>query len=95
MDYAAEKALTLAYHRRLDLRDTKFRGLSATSIPYGDQPGRGTCVQIRISLSGQRFCWGAGAKASPYGLDRLEEARRAKTLVLVERESDAQTLWHY
>ena len=94
-DYAAEKALPLAYLRQLGLRDTKFRGFPAISIPYADQLGRETCVRIRMSLTGQRFCWRAGAKPSPYGLDRLEEARIAKTVILVEGESDAQTLWHH
>ncbi|RYF51184.1 MAG: hypothetical protein EOO38_03835 [Cytophagaceae bacterium] len=85
----------MAFLRQLGLRDTKFRGLPAISISYADQLGRETCVRIRMSLTGQRFCWRTGAKPSPYGLDRLEDARIAKTITLVEGDSDAQTLWHH
>src|SRR5258708_7608849 len=46
-----------------------------------------------IAREGSRWSKGDG-KIVPYGLERLEEARKAGELVLVEGESDCSTLWY-
>lgn len=52
----------------------------------------------RYALTGERFAW-TGTKNDgglvPYGLDRLQEARDKKFVILVEGESDCWTLWHH
>ena len=78
--------------------------LGLKNIPHGVQiPYRlpdGTPAprqRIRTALSakkGSRWTMGAGVIV-PYGLWRLEEARKAGFLVLVEGESDCWTLWFH
>jgi hypothetical protein len=49
-----------------------------------------------MALAGDsRFRWKTGTKPCLYGLARLSEARAAGFVVLVEGESDAQTLWYH
>jgi hypothetical protein len=69
-------------------------------MPYRDAAGQDIAVRIRLALKksegeDQRFRWKTGSKAHPYGLWRLERARAAGYVLLVEGESDAQTLWHH
>jgi len=47
-----------------------------------------------IAKEGSRWSKGKG-EIVPYGLERLEDARRAGYLVLVEGESDCWTLWYH
>ena len=51
-------------------------------------------MRFRISLEGDRFRWRKGSKLGLYGLPQLEQARELGYTILVEGESDAQTLWH-
>ncbi len=66
-------------------------------IPYRDAKGEETAVRYRVSLTaeGDRFTWKKGVQTSLYGLWRLEAARKAGYVVLVEGESDCQTLWQH
>jgi hypothetical protein len=53
-------------------------------------------VRFRVALDGHdRFRWRAGSRSRLclYGLNRLGEAREASYIIIVEGESDAQTLW--
>ena len=52
--------------------------------------------RIRTALVAQEGSrWNSGeGKIVPYGLERLDEARKAGYLVLVEGESDCWTLWY-
>ena len=43
----------------------------------------------------ERFKWRTGSKTSLYGLWRLQSIRKVGWVVLVEGESDAQTLWYH
>ena len=42
----------------------------------------------------QRFSWKKGSKTIPYGLWKLKEFND-DYIILVEGESDTQTLWYY
>jgi hypothetical protein len=42
-----------------------------------------------------RFRWRTGSRATLYGLWKLEKVRKAGWVVLVEGESDTQTLWYH
>lgn len=98
-DYAAEKRLPAAW-----LKDTlhlssavRKDGAQFIKIPYFDAAGKQRLYRLRFPKgSAQRFGWSHGARGNLllYGEWRLQEAAAAGYAVLVEGESDAQTLWH-
>jgi hypothetical protein len=68
-------------------------GVPAVRIPYYDEAGTEGPVRIRRALTGPaRFRWRKGSKLRLYGLDGLPAARKAGRVVVVEGESDRQTL---
>ncbi len=82
----------------LGLRTVYVGGRAAVAMPYFDRDGNQAVVRFRHSLGGagqNPFSWRKGAKPLPYGLWKLDTARAAGYLLLVEGESDAQTLWLY
>jgi hypothetical protein len=92
--YAAYKQLPLPFLQKLGLRDINLGGRPAVEMPYRDEAGRVVAVKIRRSLTGEsRFHWRRGDTPVLYGLDRLAGIRSRRFVVLVEGESDAQTLW--
>lgn len=94
--YASAKRLPEAFLRELGIRDLSYLGRPALAIPYLDASGAEQAVRFRLALEGpERFRWRRGAKPCPYGLWRLEEGRAAGYIVLVEGESDSQTLWYH
>ncbi|HNS49707.1 MAG TPA: hypothetical protein PKO09_00820 [Anaerolineae bacterium] len=96
--YAGAKKLPVAFLRELGLRNALRGGQKAVWIPYLDCDGNEAAIRYRHSMDGggtQRFSWRRGEHPLLYGLWKLKEAKRAGYVVLVEGESDAQTLWHY
>jgi hypothetical protein len=95
--YAAAKRFPLEFLRQLGLADTSYNGRAAVRIPYLDSEGFEAAVRYRLALEGNdRFRWKAGAKPCLYGLWRLKPAGvPPQAMVLVEGESDAQTLWKH
>lgn len=91
-DYSVQKRLPFDFLQGLGLRDVTYAGESAILIPYPDAKGGAPVSRFR-TLGGHR--WKKGAKARAYGLDRLALARTVGYSVLVEGESDAQTLWYH
>ncbi len=90
--YAQDKQLPEGFLRSLGLTDRKYGGSAAVRIPYRDAAGMEVAARYRIAATGEdKFRWQKGIKAQPYGLDRLN--RSAEYVVIVEGESDAQTLW--
>lgn len=97
--YAAAKSLPVDYLVRLGLMDgTKF-SRKVVKIPYYGINGDEVSIRYRLALAkgkqDNRFLWRKGDKVLPYGLWRLSEARAAGYMILVEGESDCQTLWFY
>ncbi len=93
-EYATAKQLPIDFLRQLGLSDHKHNGRSAVRIPYLDSGGAETAVRFRLAMTGgDRFRWKGGAKPTLYGLSRLDDARKAGHVVLVEGESDCHTLW--
>src|SRR5262249_37395358 len=91
---AALKHLPESFLREQGMRDCKYRGAAAIRIPYrvGTDPEP---VHFRLALTGDdRFRWRSGSKARLYGLWR-PELKDASSVVLVEGETDALTLWHH
>ena len=99
-NYAALKGLPVEFLKKLGLSDRNYQGKPAVRIPYFDQDGEEVAVRFRIALKkseegDDRFRWRTGSKAQLYGLWRLTTIRKAAYVVLVEGESDAQTLWYH
>ncbi len=98
-DYAEAKGLPPDFLTALGLSDMTYQKAPALRVPYMDRNGDTGAVRFRLRLardgSGQGFAWKSGTKVMPYGVWRLEEARRAGSLTIVEGESDAQTLWFH
>ncbi len=98
-NYAEAKGLPVEFLQKQGLRDQKYQGEPAVRISYRDEAGQEAAARFRIALEkteegDDRFRWRTGSKAMLYGLWRLEAIREAGYVVLVEGESDAQTLWH-
>jgi hypothetical protein len=98
--YAQAKGLPEEYLKKLGLSDRKYQGKPAVRIPYLAENGEETAVRFRIALAKSeeddgRFRWRTGSKTILYGLWRLAKIRKAGWVVLVEGESDTQTLWYH
>jgi hypothetical protein len=98
--YAEAKRLSVEFLKKLGLRDAKHQGKQAVRIPYHATDGSEIAVRFRLALEkssegDDRFRWRSGSKTNLYGLERLGEVRKAGYVVLVEGESDAQTLWYH
>jgi hypothetical protein len=92
--YANAKRLPVEFLRELGFDQITYLGRPAIRIPYRSLDGEELAVRFRIALDGDdRFRWRKGSKPCLYGLERLSQAREAGHLILVEGESDAQTLW--
>jgi hypothetical protein len=99
-NYAEAKGLPVEFLQRQGLRNQKYQGEPAVRISYRDVNGQDTAVRYRVALekseeTDERFKWRTGSKTSLYGLWRLQSIRKTDWVVLVEGESDAQTLWYH
>jgi hypothetical protein len=98
--YAKAKGLPVEFLQKQGLRNQRYQSAPAVRIAYSDEAGQETAVRFRIALEktgagDDRFRWRTGSKAGLYGLWRLDAIRKAGYVVLVEGESDAQTLWYH
>ena len=91
-EYALEKRLPIEYLQSLGLKDGY--GNRYVEIPYKDESGKVIATRKRMPKgSKKRFVWNKGDKSTLYGRWRMQEIRDAGYVILVEGESDAQTLW--
>lgn len=99
--YATFKKLPEAFLEGLGVCQDRYGGKPAVGIAYKSDAGKRIAMRYRTALTkaqdgrDDRFRWETGAKLIPYGLWRLEEARKAGYIVLVEGESDCHTLWFH
>jgi len=96
-EYSEAKKLPVEFLRSLGIREMKDEnGKSYLAIPYHpDKEAREESViwRYRFSLEGEnKFGWQRGAKPRLYGTWRKEN-KESENIILVEGESDAQTLW--
>jgi hypothetical protein len=87
---AAAKGLRVAFLHELDVEDLTGGGVS---IAYFDLDGSELFRRERDRPGGPRFRQPAGVHLRPYGLWRLDEARRVGHCYLTEGESDSWALW--
>jgi len=93
-DYAESKRLPIEFLRSIGLTEINYQGAPAIRIPYFAADDSESAVRFRIALDGKdRFRWRTGAKRCLYGLNRITDS--ASYVVIVEGESDAQTLWRH
>lgn len=90
---AEAKRLDIAFLRGLGLHDATHKDKPAVAIPYRDRDGKVLFERLRVGLTGKRFHQPYGVPLAPYGRDRLEQARTAGRVVLVEGESDCWACW--
>lgn len=92
--YAAAKGLPEEFLRGIGASEIHRNRDRCVRFLYRHEDGTDASVRFRLALAGdQRFAWKSGDKAVLYGMDRLARARLTGFLVIVEGESDAQTLW--
>lgn len=90
-DYASEKKLDKEFLEKLGLKNKKYN----ISIPYYDEAEKIIATRYRNSpLNKPRFYWEEGSKTNLYGLWKLKDYK-GDYIVLVEGESDTQTLWFH
>jgi hypothetical protein len=96
-NYAAYVELPVEHLMALSLEQYYRLGKPAVRMPYLDEAGEEVLlVRSRVSLTGKpKILTRKGDKHRLYGLWKLEEAREAGYAMLVEGESDAQTLWFH
>ena len=94
--YAAEKHLPEDWlQSECKLRTYKDRdGTKYLVEPYLDERGREVTFRKRYARKELKWKWGSAGKIGLYGEWRLEQIRRSGYAVLVEGESDTQSLWY-
>ncbi len=94
--YATAKKLDPALLSDCGISEQRMSEGTALRIPYTDEDGTLLATRYRFELHGRnRFRWQAGSRPRPYGLHRLDEARRHGFVLVTTSESDCQTLWGY
>jgi hypothetical protein len=94
VDLALEKQLPWKFLFNLGVMEHPSGGLQIPyHLPDGTLAPRHRIRTTLVAKEGSRWSKGEGTIV-PYGLERLEEARKAGFLVLVEGESDCWTLWY-
>lgn len=94
--YARMKGLPTQFLVELGLDTTYLNGKPTIRIPYYDVEHKEMGARFRVALGGEnKFTWKKGTRVMPYGLSRLTDAMAAGYVLLVEGESDAQTLWYH
>lgn len=94
--YAAEKHLPEDWlQNECKLRTYKDRdGTKYLVEPYLDERGREVTFRKRYARKELKWKWGSAGKIGLYGEWRLEQIRRSGYVVMVEGESDTQSLWY-
>lgn len=88
-DYAKEKKLQIEFLEEIGLKNAEYN----ITIPYYNEDKKIVATRHRNNpLNKPRFYWETGSKIILYGLWLLKYYKD-DYIVLVEGESDTQTLW--
>jgi putative DNA primase/helicase len=99
--YAEAKQLPVRFLCGMGLSDATYSNAPAVRVPYRNTPGKDVAIRFRRAIhkpahgDDTRFAWRKGSRLCLYGLDRLQAARDAGSVVIVEGESDCHTLWFH
>ena len=92
--YSEAKGLPVEFLQSLGVSQISYASAPAVRFTYLDVAGDEVCVRYRVSLDGEiKIRTKKGHKHQLYGLHRLHHAAELGYAVLVEGESDTQTLW--
>lgn len=96
-NYAEMVKLPVEFLDRHGLKTIHYGGRPAVRMPYLDRAGsEESCIRFRVALEGKpKVKTRRGDKHCLYGLWKLDEARDAGYVLLVEGESDTQTAWYH
>ncbi|HOR18819.1 MAG TPA: CHC2 zinc finger domain-containing protein [Brevefilum sp.] len=103
-EYSEAKKLPLDFLQSIQVSQRKQNDVPQVHMPYFDKNGNKVGNRKRISLDGSpRFIWSKGSKPTLYGLswidkplhDCIKNGENIDFIILVEGESDAQTLWFH
>jgi hypothetical protein len=95
VDLALDKLLPWQYLLHLGVTEKRTGCLQIPyHLPDGTSAPRHRLRTALVAKEGSHWSKGSG-EIVPYGLERLEEARKAGYLVIVEGESDCWTLWYH
>jgi hypothetical protein len=93
---AEAKHLPIAFLESLGVCESKSGGLPFVKIPYYSEDGTEQAIRFRMAMTGDsRFKWRRGDHTMPYGLNKLEIARKLGWILVVEGESDCWTAWYH
>lgn len=96
-EYAENKQIPVDFLKHLGVAEVLYMGKPAVRIPYPREDGTEGTARYRIQMEKtehfDRFRWKKRTRSFLYGLDRLEQYRAGKQVVLVEGESDCHTAW--
>lgn len=91
-NYARDKKFTTDFLKELELKDTKYNNIA---IPYRNIDGSLIYTKYRNHpLCPEKFSSKRKIKTVPYGLWKIPEFTN-DYIIIVEGESDAQTLWYH
>lgn len=91
-DYAKDKKFTIDFLEKLEIKNTKYNNIA---IPYHNIDGSIIYTKYRNHpLCPDKFSYRKGIKTVPYGLEKIVDYT-TDYIVIVEGESDAQTLWYH
>jgi putative DNA primase/helicase len=98
LDIAEAKCIDPRFLHNLGLLSGyRYKGRNYVMIPYFNADGtQHTKIRIRKAVSGDyKQCWDEGTpgEVKPYGLNRLDMARKIGYLLIGEGESDAWACW--
>ena len=95
VDLASDKLLHWKYLLHLGVIEQRAGCLQISyHLPDGTPAPRHRLRTALVAKEGSHWSKGSG-EIVPYGLERLEEARKAGYLIIVEGESDCWTLWYH
>ena len=97
VDYTKAKKLYKEFLESLGVGEIpNYNGHPAVRFPYLSAESEEICTRFRISIDeSPKIKTRRGDKHALYGLWKLEEARERGYVIVVEGESDTQTLWHH
>lgn len=94
--YAKEKGFDIEWLKdncHLSTGQKKKTGTSFLKIPYYDENGNPTVFRERYARKDFKWGYGSKGKINLYGEWRMPSIRQGDLVILVEGESDSQSLW--
>lgn len=95
--YAKDKHLPEEWLKdfcRISTDKDRKAGTTYMRIPYFDKDGREVTYRKRYAHKDFRWKYGSGGKIGLYGEWRMQQVRPGDSMILVEGESDSQSLWY-